>query len=66
MATLFDYTNQAWTVDGVYVNCGHPAEGTVMGAGSPAPGEAFRGWECYGWAHAGEPVSEKVMQEMLG
>ena len=21
MATLFDYTNQAWTVDGVYVDC---------------------------------------------
>tara|TARA_R110000765_G_scaffold388682_1_gene481019 strand:+ start:421 stop:681 length:261 start_codon:yes stop_codon:yes gene_type:complete len=64
MATLFDYTNQAWTVDGVYVDCGHPVAGTVMGAGSPAPGEAFRSCECYGRAHAGEPVSEKVMDEM--
>ena len=65
MAKLFDYTNQAWTVDGIYVDCGHPVAGTVMGVGSPAPGEAFRGCECYGRAHAGEPVSEKVMDEMF-
>ena len=64
MTTLFDYTNQAWTVDGLYVDCGHPEAGTVMGVGSPAPGEAFRGCECYGRAHAGEAVSEEVMHEM--
>ena len=64
MYKVFDYTNQAWTVDGVYVDCGHPVAGTVMGAGSPAPGEAFGGCDCYGRAHAGEAVAAKVMHEM--
>ena len=48
MTKLFDYTNQAWTQDGAYVDCGHPAAGC----------------ECYGRAHAGEAVSEEVMHEM--
>ncbi len=50
----YDYDNQAWIVDGVYRDCGHPEKGTVMGPGSPAPGEPFRGCDCYGRAHAGE------------
>ena len=60
----FDYTNQAWTQDGAYVDCGHPAAGTVMGDGSPAPGEPFQGCNCYGRAHAGEPVSAEIIAEM--
>ena len=64
MYKVFDYTNQAWTVDGFYVDCGHPAVGTVMGVGSPAPGEPFGGCDCYGRAHKGEAVSAKVMHEM--
>ena len=35
----FDYTNQAWTVDGVYVRCGHPESMDC---------------KCYGKAHAGQ------------
>ena len=64
MSTLFDYTNQAWTVDGVYMDCEHPAAGTRMGDDSPAPGEEFLGCECYGRTHAGEPVSAQVIAEM--
>jgi len=64
MATLFDYKNQAWTVDGVYVDCGHPPVGTVMGAGSPAPGEVFQGCKCYSKAHVGESVPSEVVAEM--
>jgi hypothetical protein len=60
MKRRFDYTHQAWTVDGRYVDCGHPAAGTVMGADSPAPGEPFQGCNCYGRAHAGEMVSAGV------
>jgi hypothetical protein len=37
--TTFDYTNQAWIVDGRYIRCGHPED---MDCG------------CYGRAHAGE------------
>ena len=69
MAELFDYTNQAWTILGdddvwKYVDCGHPAVGTVMGVDSPAPGEIFKGCECYGKAHQGEAVPEKIVEEM--
>ena len=60
----FDYTNQAWTQDGVYLDCNHPLVGTLMGPDSPAPGEIFQGCECYGKAHAGEPVSAKIIAEM--
>ena len=63
MTTSFDYTNQAWTVDGFYVDCEHPAAGTIMGAGSPAPGEPFAGCNCYGRAHQGEAVSAEIIAE---
>ena len=55
MATLFDYTNQAWTVDGVYMDCGHPKDLVP-----PFP------CSCYGRAHAGEPVSAQVIAAMDG
>ena len=35
----YDYTNQAWVLNGVYVTCGHPPD-MVCG--------------CYGRDHAGE------------
>ena len=38
----FDYDNQAWTKDGVYVRCGHPE---AMECG------------CYGREHEGEKVA---------
>jgi hypothetical protein len=65
----FDYTNQAWTMlrnDDVwiYVDCGHPAVGTVMGVSSPAPGEIFKGCECYGKVHQGKAVPEEIVEEM--
>jgi len=37
----YDYTNQAWVVDGVYIRCGHPEE---------------MGCNCYGKEHEGEKV----------
>ena len=37
----YDYLNQAWTVDGRYVACGHPVSMDC---------------HCYGKAHAGEPA----------
>jgi hypothetical protein len=38
IGTVYDYDRQAWTVDGRYVDCNHPA-GVC---------------NCYGRAHAGE------------
>ena len=64
MALLFDYTNQAWTLDGFYVDCAHPEAGTRMGDDGPAPGEEFPGCDCYGRAHAGEAVSAEIIAEM--
>ena len=63
MKTRYDYTNQAWTAGGLYLDCGHPAAGTVMGAGSPAPGERFQSCRCYGRAHAGEVVPADIVAE---
>jgi len=40
----FDYTRQAWVVDGLYVRCGHPE---TMRCG------------CFGRQHAGEQSLEK-------
>ena len=37
--TLFDYTNQAWTVCGKYIRCGHPETMDCR---------------CYGKTHSGE------------
>lgn len=39
----FDYTNQAWIVNGVYVRCGHPDSMDC---------------QCFGKLHAGEPARE--------
>jgi hypothetical protein len=64
MPSMFDYTNQAWTEDGVYVDCNHPPVGSVMGDDGPVPGAEFVGCDCYGRAHAGEPVSAKIIAEM--
>lgn len=38
----FDYSNQAWAVNGRYVRCGHPDSMNCR---------------CYGKLHEGEPVS---------
>ena len=37
----FDYNNQAWYQNGVYIPCGHPKSMVC---------------QCYGTLHAGEPV----------
>ena len=63
---LFDYTNQAWTVDGIYQDCGHPVAGAAMGVNSMRPGETFPGCACYGRAHADEAVPTKIIAEMDG
>jgi hypothetical protein len=55
----YDYVNQAWTRDGVYVDCNHPAAGTLMGPDSIAPGEEFGGCDCYG------RVSAKVIADWV-
>jgi hypothetical protein len=41
----YDYTNQAWVIDGVYDSCNHPA---AMNC------------DCYGRLHAGEPAESMV------
>ena len=44
MSVQFDYKNQAWVENGVYVRCGHPE---LMECG------------CFGRIHAGEPVNHQ-------
>ena len=44
MSVQFDYKNQAWVENGVYVRCGHPES---MECG------------CFGRAHAGELVNHQ-------
>jgi len=48
----YDYTNQAWVLNGVYQDCGHPQVGerTVLG-------DVFEGCICYGRQHAGEATT---------
>ena len=47
----YDYTRQAWVIDGKYVRCGHPER---MNCG------------CYGKAHEGEPVTVDVINAASG
>jgi hypothetical protein len=42
----YDYTRQAWVVDGVYVSCGHAQPNPMTGKPTPC--------NCYGKTHAGE------------
>ena len=65
MLSMFDYTNQAWTEDGIYVDCNHPPVGSVMGDDGPVPGAEFVGCDCYGRAHEGERVSAKVIADWV-
>ncbi len=44
----FDYDNQAWVINGLYVDCGHDHN-------KPCPGG-----NCFGRTHAGEPVIGEV------
>lgn len=48
MSVQFDYKNQAWVENGVYVRCGHPES---MECG------------CFGRAHAGELVNHQQDSE---
>jgi hypothetical protein len=58
----FDYKVQAWVMNGVYMDCGHPRKGeTYRTWGEPeAPKETLRvadhDCDCYGRLHAGEPT----------
>lgn len=45
----YDYKRQAWVIDGIYQDCGHPQRGEVTEIGT-----IFDGCDCYGRAHAGE------------
>ena len=45
----YDYTNQAWILDGVYVRCGHPEVGERL-----PDGQQWTGCQCYGLIHEGE------------
>jgi hypothetical protein len=52
----YDYKNQAFIIDGVYQDCGHPQ------AGEPTMlGDIFEGCSCYGREHAGEVALPEVM-----
>lgn len=48
----FDYTNQAWVVDGRYVRCGHTTCKIDTGPIFMAPEEKHQ--YCFGTQHAGE------------
>lgn len=64
----YDYTNQAWVIGGVYMDCGHPKAGEIMPARvdrgfNPVTGQfeniqiaarEFNGCDCYGRKHQGE------------
>lgn len=62
----FDYKNQAWVIDGIYQDCGHPQEGADIPARTDSfwlggkeikiviEASVFDGCNCYGRAHAGE------------
>lgn len=47
----YDYTNQAWVVNGVYVACGHVLPNPLTGKPTCCA--------CYGKIHAGEPSIEQ-------
>jgi len=61
---VFDYTHQAWTQDGAYLDCGHYQAGTILGPGGLNSGKVFQGCDCYGRAHEGEAVSAEILAEM--
>lgn len=46
----YDYQHQAWTVDGLYVRCGHT--------------DAMR-CACYGRRHEGETVTHAALSELV-
>jgi hypothetical protein len=51
MKAVYDYDRQAWTLDGLYVKCGHVPEMQC---------------QCYGRLHAGERapgIYERMMRE---
>ena len=54
----YDYTNQAWIIDGVYAKCYCPEPGTLVNPGLPGGpgGEPYIMGECscYGRLHEGE------------
>jgi hypothetical protein len=47
MESIYDYTNQAGTVDGRYVRCGHPAGMRCACYGRVHEGEEIAGWPEY-------------------
>jgi hypothetical protein len=65
----YDYNNQAFIIDGVYQDCGHPQAGELT-----MLGEVWDGCNCYGRKHAGElydpedltPAQMKAMAEWVG
>jgi hypothetical protein len=56
----YDYTNQAWVINGVYVRCGCPKPGTMVDPGQPGgPGGqpyVAVACQCWGRLHEGEPL----------
>lgn len=65
----YDYNNQAWVINGVYMDCGHPQEGEALPARHDSfwqggkeikiviEASVFDGCNCYGRAHKGEPCT---------
>jgi hypothetical protein len=55
----YDYTNQAWIIQGVYAKCGCPEPGTIVDPGQPGgpggPKFVATLCRCYGRLHEGEP-----------
>jgi hypothetical protein len=51
----YDYTQQAWVVDGVYFTCGHSKPNPLTGKATSCT--------CYGRLHEGEPSIERQAPE---
>ena len=55
----YDYTNQAWILDGVYVRCFCPTPGTIVDPSQPGgpggPRYVATECQCYGRLHEGQP-----------
>lgn len=70
----FDYTNQAWVINGIYQDCGHPQAGATIPARVDSgynprtgrieelhvPAAVFQGCSCYGRQHQGERCTIKA------
>jgi len=63
----FDYTNQAWVVDGVYATCGHDSATKCCLSAvecNALHGDGCKGQNnCYGRIHAGQTPAQNIVEQ---